>query len=105
MTDIVKRLRSSDVFIAPMNIEDVMISPVAMMAADEIERLREERDRLANDLAQAHRDILPWLERAGRLTGENDRLRAALRQAEEGLRDAGAIYGADAVRAALGEAG
>lgn len=33
---------------------------------------------------------------------ENERLRAALKQAEEGLREAGAIYGADAVRAALG---
>ena len=33
---------------------------------------------------------------------EIERLRAALKQAEEGLREAGAIYGADAVRAALG---
>lgn len=36
---------------------------------------------------------------------EIERLRAALKQAEEGLREAGAVYGADAVRAALGEAG
>lgn len=36
---------------------------------------------------------------------EIDLLRAALKAAEEGLREAGAIYGADAARAALGEAG
>lgn len=33
-------------------------------AADEIEWLRKERDRLAADLAKAHKDILPWIERA-----------------------------------------
>jgi phage shock protein A len=33
-------------------------------AADEIEWLRGERDRLAADLAKAHKDILPWIERA-----------------------------------------
>ena len=70
MSDITKRLRSSDVFNAPVTVNDTMVSPVALMAADEIERLR-----------------------------------AALKQAEEGLREAGAIYGADAARAALGEAG
>lgn len=36
-------------------------------AADEIERLRKERGRLAADLAKAHRDILPWIERATQL--------------------------------------
>lgn len=41
MTDIVERLRSSDVFNAPMTINYTMVSPVALMAADEIERLRE----------------------------------------------------------------
>lgn len=66
-----------------------------------------ERDRLAAALDQMQRDWrLPWIDRAGDgLVRENLHLRAALRQAEEGLRDAGAIYGADAVRAALGEAG
>ncbi len=52
MTDIVKRLRSFDVFNAPMDIEGVMVSPVALMAADEIERLRAERDRLRDALLQ-----------------------------------------------------
>jgi hypothetical protein len=63
-------------------------------AADEIARLRQERDRLANDLAQAHRDIQPWIARVGQLI-------AALDQAEQALREAGAIYGADAALAAL----
>ena len=40
MSDITKRLRSSDVFNAPMTVNDTMVSPVALMAADEIERLR-----------------------------------------------------------------
>ena len=40
MTDIVERLRSSDVFNAPMTINYTMVSPVALMAADEIVRLR-----------------------------------------------------------------
>ncbi len=52
MADIVKRLRSFDVFNAPMDIEGVMVSPVALMAADEIVRLRAERDRLRNALLQ-----------------------------------------------------
>ena len=50
MTDIVKRLRSFDVFNAPMDIDGIMVSPVALMAADEIERLRAERDRLRDAL-------------------------------------------------------
>lgn len=33
-------------------------------AADEIEWLRKERNRLAADLAKAHKDILPWIELA-----------------------------------------
>lgn len=41
MTDIVRRLRSSDVLSAPVTIEGVEVSPLALMAADEIERLRE----------------------------------------------------------------
>jgi len=50
VTDIVKRLRSFDVFNAPMDIDGIMVSPVALMAADEIERLRAERDRLRDAL-------------------------------------------------------
>lgn len=67
MTDIVKRLRSFDVFNAPMNINGIMVSPLSLMAADEIVRLREERDtaraQAANADAQCERDA----ERAKRL--------------------------------------
>ncbi len=82
MTDILDRLRTLN---ADFLHEE---------AADEIARLRQERDRLANDLAQAHRDIQPWIARVGQLI-------AALDQAEQALREAGAIYGADAALAAL----
>jgi hypothetical protein len=60
----------------------------------ERDRLQQERDRLAADLAQAHRDIGPWIARVGQLI-------AALDQAEQAMREAGAIYGADAALAAL----
>ena len=82
MSDIVERLRTEGRVYTHME------------AAAEIERLRQERDRLANDLAQAHRDIQPWIVRVGQLI-------AALDQAEQALREAGAIYGADAALAAL----
>jgi hypothetical protein len=77
VADIVKRLRSFDVFNAPMDIDGIMVSPVALMAADEIVRLREERDtaraQAANADAQCERDA----ERA-------ERLRNALREIVEG---------------------
>ncbi len=94
---------------------DVALDAIECETADEIERLRAERDehlrlkhmaveattrawaerdRLAVDLAQAHRDILPWIARVGQLI-------AALDQAEQAMREAGAIYGADAALAAL----
>ncbi len=84
MTDIVKRLRSFDVFNAPMDIEGVMVSPVALMAADEIERLRAERDRLRDalkDIESPSIDIVchgsweafEWaMERAAEALKEND---------------------------------
>jgi hypothetical protein len=46
MSDIVARLRSPEVFIDA----GWMTSPVALLAADEIERLRKERDRLRDAL-------------------------------------------------------
>ncbi len=77
MTDIVKRLRSFDVFSAPMEINGIMVSPVALMAADEIVRLREERDaaraQAANADAQCERDA----ERAERAEAERDQLKTA----------------------------
>jgi hypothetical protein len=47
MTDITRRLRSSDVFNAPMTVNDTMVSPAALMAADEIDRLRAALDLIA----------------------------------------------------------
>lgn len=109
MSDIVERLR------VRARIGDGWTRPDCAEAADEIERLRAERDehlrlkhmaveattrawaerdRLAADLAQAHRDVLPWIARVGQLI-------AALDQAEQAMREAGAVYGADAALAAL----
>jgi len=45
----------------------------------ERDRLRQERDRLAADLAQAHRDILPWIEQVGHLNAAWDTHTHALR--------------------------
>jgi hypothetical protein len=73
MSDIVKRLRSSDVFNAPMNINDTMISPVALMAADEIVRLRKNNDEL-------EKALLPWIEQVGFLNAHCDGLEATLRR-------------------------
>jgi hypothetical protein len=51
MTDIVERLRSPEVFIDTGG----MNSPVARLAADEIERLRAERSRLREALKKIAR--------------------------------------------------
>lgn len=40
------------------------LSTVAKEAADEIEWLRGERNRLAADLAKAHLDIVAWIKKA-----------------------------------------
>jgi hypothetical protein len=75
MTDIVRRLRSSDVLSAPVTIEGVEVSPLALMAADEIERLREAlRGALrAHDIEEAehpspNRPV--WVEAARAALGE-----------------------------------
>ena len=54
MTDIVERLRD----VAPG------YGKLRLEAADEIEWLRGERNRLAADLAKAHLDIVAWIEKA-----------------------------------------
>jgi hypothetical protein len=73
MTDIVERLRSPEVFIDTGG----MTSPVARQAADEIERLRAERDRLASSCGHCGE-----LERAfirfHEAEAERDRLRDAV---------------------------
>ncbi len=37
---------------------------------EEIDWIRTDRDRLAKDLAKAHRDAIAWIERAGKLAAE-----------------------------------
>jgi hypothetical protein len=71
MTDILKRLRSFDVFNAPMDIDGIMVSPVALMAADEIERLRKK-------LAWWDEQSREMLEAVEKAEAERDRLREAL---------------------------
>lgn len=57
MTDIVERLREH------ARVTPARISGVGLIAeaADEIEWLRGERNRLAADLAKAHLDIVAWI--------------------------------------------
>ena len=47
----------------------------------ELEWLRGERDRLAADLAKAHKDALAWMEKVHQPAAEIARLREALRRA------------------------
>lgn len=49
-------------------------------AAAEIEWLRGERNRLAADLAKAHKDAVAWMEKVHQPAAEIARLREALRQ-------------------------
>jgi chromosome segregation ATPase len=46
--------------------------------AQEVERLRRENARLASDLAQVHRQIIPWIEKASQLKADLDLARDAL---------------------------
>ena len=56
MTDIVERLRNVAVL--------EWCEPMCVEAADEIERLRAECQRLAGEVSRAHKDALTWMERA-----------------------------------------
>ena len=46
--------------------------------AQEMERLREENARVLSDLAQVHRQIIPWIEKASQLTADLHSARDAL---------------------------
>lgn len=106
MTDIVERLRQRDEY---DQVVDHLDRPYGLAksleheAAAEIEWLRGERQRIADELGKAHLDILPWIEQVGWLTGEWNLLVAALKQAGDGLREAGAIHAADGIDAMLKE--
>ena len=58
MTDIVERLRHH------ARVGDGWTRPDAAEAADEIERLRAECQRLAGEVSRAHKDALAWMEKA-----------------------------------------
>lgn len=45
----------------------------------EVTWLREERKRLAADLAKAHKDAVAWIERAGKLTAELQLCKAGIK--------------------------
>jgi hypothetical protein len=63
MVDIVESLRSYAEDATDLGATDEAM--IVSQAADEIEWLRGERDRLAAELGKAHRDIIPWIEKAG----------------------------------------
>jgi len=75
MVDIVDRLRDPSLG-SPRWMETMT------EAANEIEWLRGERDRLAAELGKAHRDIIPWIERVSRLEAELDAAQDALRKSK-----------------------
>ena len=64
MTDIVERLRHH------ARVGDGWTRPDAAEAADEIERLRAECQRLAGEVSRAHKDALAWMERAAAVNAE-----------------------------------
>ena len=59
MTDIVERLRTDGAMAGHYD-----VPAVQRAAADEIERLRAECQRLAGEVSRAHKDALTWMERA-----------------------------------------
>lgn len=63
MVDIVEQLRSYAEDAADLGAADEAM--IVSQAANEIEWLRGERNRLAAELGKAHRDIIPWIEKAG----------------------------------------
>jgi len=63
MVDIVEQLRSYAEDAADLGATDEAM--IVSQAASEIEWLRGERNRLAAELGKAHRDIIPWIEKAG----------------------------------------
>ena len=59
MTDIVERLRTDGAMAGHYD-----VPAVQRVAAEEIERLRAECQRLAAEVSRAHRDALAWMQRA-----------------------------------------
>jgi hypothetical protein len=63
MNDIVERLREG-VFGTDETKTDAVIHSHMQAAADEIERLRAECQRLAGEVSRAHKDALGWMQKA-----------------------------------------
>ena len=74
MVDIVDRLRDPSLG-SPRWMETMT------EAANEIEWLRKVNARLTVELGKAHKDIIPWIEKASRLEAELDAAQDALRKA------------------------
>ena len=72
MNDIIERLRSGE-------------DGLEYAAADEIERLRAECQRLAGEVSRAHKDALTWMERAAAANAERDAARAEATRLREAL--------------------
>jgi hypothetical protein len=90
MVDIVDRLRDPSLG-SPRWMETMS------EAANEIEWLRGERNRLAAELGKAHRDIIPWIEKAGAVaaTQEEGKVTVSRELVESVLTDAEAYVNVD----------
>ena len=76
--DVVDRLRSGE-------------DGLEYAAADEIERLRAECQRLAGEVSRAHKDALAWMERAA-ANAEIERLRQEAARMREALQQTAALF-------------
>ena len=83
MTDIVTRLREG-VFGTNETKTDAVIHSHMQVAAAEIEWLRGERDRLAAEVARAHKDALAWMEKVS--SARREGIEAAYNACERRLR-------------------
>jgi hypothetical protein len=95
MVDIVERLRSYAEDAADLGATDEAM--IVSQAASEIEWLRGERNRLAAELGKAHRDIIPWIEKAGAVaaTQEVGKVTVSRELVESVLADAEAYVNID----------
>jgi hypothetical protein len=95
MVDILERLRSYADDAADLGAADEAV--IVYQAANEIEWLRGERSRLVGELGKAHRDIIPWIEKAGAVaaTQEVGKVTVSRELVESVLADAEAYVNVD----------
>ena len=103
MTDIVERLRllQSGVRWAC----GARTAATLEEAADEIERLRAERDRLRENVARCEASMVAWVEAVGECNEDRKRLLEALERAADALSDASLLDAWADARAAIKETG